>query len=110
MFGIAIAVGGASVAVILLTPILSWFNFDIAAKLDTNFWTIRYFTMLLYLIFNAGISIFPHTFNFLFFMSDAVLLSQLTSIYLYNEFSMTCLLNLLPIYFVLHNHLLVDGI
>ena len=110
MFGIAIAIGGFSVAVILLTPLAAWFNFKIAANLDTSYWTLRYITMLLYLLMNAAISIFPHSFNFLFFLSDGVLLSQLTSLYLYNEFSMTCLLNLLPMFFVLHNHLLVDGI
>ena len=103
-------VGGLSVAVILLTPILAWFKFSIAASLDVSFWGCRYMFMLIYLVFNAGISIFPHTFNFLFFLTDGALLSQLTSLYLYNEMSMTCLLNLLPIFFVLHNHLLVVGI
>jgi hypothetical protein len=110
MFGIAVVVGGLSAVVILLTPVAAYFGFKVANDLDTSYWTLRYLVMLLYIAMNAGMSIFPHSFNFIFFLSDAVLLSQLTSLYLYNEFSMTCLLNLLPIYFVLHNHLLVDGI
>lgn len=109
-FGIAITVGALSVAVILLTPFAAWFGAKIASELDVRFWTSRYMVMLAYLLMNATTAVFPHTFNFLFFLSDGVLLSQLTSLYLYNEFSMTCLLNLLPIFFVLHNHLLVDGI
>ena len=109
-FGIAITVGALSVAVILLTPFAAWSGAKIASELDVRFWTSRYMVMLAYLLMNAATAVFPHTFNFLFFLSDGVLLSQLTSLYLYNEFSMTCLLNLLPIFFVLHNHLLVDGI
>jgi len=75
MFGIAMCVGGFSVAVIVLTPILAWFNFSIAASLDVSFWATRYMFMLIYLILNAAISIFPHTFNFLFFLTDGALLS-----------------------------------
>ena len=109
-FGIAITVGALSVAAIVMTPFAAWFGVKVAAELDVRFWTTRYLVMLVYLLMNAATAVFPHTFNFLFFLSDGILLSQLTSLYLYNEFSMTCLLNLLPILFVLHNHLLVDGI
>lgn len=110
MFTIAVVFGVVSVAIILLTPIASWLNYKIAADLDTSYWGGRYLYMLIYLLANGAISVFPHCFNFVFFISDGLILSQLTSVYLYNEFSMTCLLNLLPIFFVLHNHLLVDGI
>lgn len=109
-FSIAMTVGCLSVAIILMTPLAAWFGIKVAAELDVRFWTTRYLVMLAYLLMNVATAVFPHTFNFLFFLSDGVALSQLTSIYLYNEFSMTCLLNLLPIFFVLHNHLLVNGI
>ena len=66
--------------------------------------------MLLYIAMNIGIAVFPHVHNFIFFLSDGVILSQLTSLYLYNEFSMSALLTALPVLFVLHNHLLVRGI
>ena len=94
-----------AVLVVLSTPILSWFNFS-CTQLDNSYFTQRYFMLFLYII----TSIFPHVTNFLFFLSDGVILSQLTSLYLYNEFSMSALLTILPVLFVLHNHLLVKGI
>lgn len=66
--------------------------------------------MFFYIVANSLQSFFPHVHNFAFFLSDGVLLSQLTSLYLYNEFSMSAILTILPVLFVIHNHLLVEGI
>jgi 1,4-dihydroxy-2-naphthoate octaprenyltransferase len=66
--------------------------------------------MLPYIILNGLVSVFPHLKNFSFLITDGVILSQLTSIYLYNEFSMTALLTIMPVLFVLQNHMLVHGI
>ena len=98
-----------SILVTLLTPILAWFNFQFTL-LDTSYWTLRYLIMLPYIILNALSSVFPHLKNFAFLITDGVILSQLTSIYLYNEFSMNALLTIMPVLFVLQNHMLVDGI
>ena len=101
--------GVPSALLVLLTPILSWFNFQYTF-LDTSFWTWRYLIMLPYIILNVLTSVFPHLKNFSFLMTDGVILSQLTSIYLYNEFSMNALLTIMPVLFVLQNHMLVHGI
>lgn len=106
---LAFGIGVPTALTIIFTPIFAWFDFS-CTHLETNHWTTRYMFMLLYLIGNAAISIFPHTWNFLFFLTDGVILSQLTSFYLYNEFSMSALLTILPVLFVVHNHLLVAGI
>jgi hypothetical protein len=92
--------GIPSVLVILLTPILAWFNFGFT-KLDTSYYTLRYLIIFLYILGNVLTSIFQHVKNFAFLMTDGVLLSQLTSLYLYNEFSMSALLTILPVLFVL---------
>jgi len=94
---------------IILTPFLSWFNFS-CTHLETSYWTLRYIILFLYLVLNIATSVFPHLHNFLFFLSDGLLLSQLTSLYLYNEFSASAFLTLLPPLFVLHNHLLLRGV
>jgi hypothetical protein len=86
--------------VVLLTPILSWFNFSVTS-LDTSYWTLRYLILLFYILFNVLTSVLPHLKNFAFLITDGVLLSQLTSLYLYNEFSMTALLTIMPVLFVL---------
>lgn len=109
MIGICFVFGGLSALTILLAPIFSWFDLEVT-QLDTNYWSLRYLTMLVYIIGNAVLSVFPHVHNFLFFVTDGLLLSQLTSLYLYNEFSMSALLSILPVMFVIHNHLLVKGI
>ena len=59
---------------------------------------------------NVAISVFPLVNNFMFFLSDGIILSQLTTLYLYNEFSMSALLTILPCLFVLQNHGLIKGI
>jgi hypothetical protein len=97
------------IVVILLTPFFAWFDVSLT-HLHTSYWTTRYLLTLLYILMNCVTSIFPHVFNFLFFLSDGVILSQLTSLYLFNELSMSALLTILPLHFVLHNHLLLRGI
>ena len=94
---------------IVMTPLLAWLNFGVTT-LDSSYWTLRYMMVLLYIALNSITSVFPHVHNFLFFLSDGLILSQLTSLYLYNEFSMSALLTCLPVLFVLHNHLLVKGL
>lgn len=94
---------------ILTTPVLAWLHARVTL-LDTEFWTTRYLMILLYILFNCASSVFPHVHNFIFFLSDGVVLSQLTSLYLYNEFSMSALLTTLPVLFVIQNHLLVIGL
>ena len=66
--------GIPSAIVVLLTPILSWFNFSVTF-LDTSFWTIRYLILLPYILFNVMTSVLPHLKNFVFLMTDGVLLS-----------------------------------
>ena len=66
--------------------------------------------LFIYIGFIVLTSLFPLVKNFLFLVSDGLILSQLTSLYLYNEFSMSALLTCLPVLFVLQNHLLVKGI
>lgn len=84
----------------LITPFLAYFNFEITS-LKTNIWTMRYIMMFIYIIQNIFINTFPLVNNFLFFISDGIILSQLTSVYLVNEFSMSALLTVLPFLFVL---------
>jgi hypothetical protein len=93
----------------ILTPILAWFNVEIT-NLQTNYWSLRYLMMFFYITFNIIINVFPLVNNFLFFLSDGIILSQITSIYLINEFSMSALLTVLPFLFVLQNHGLIKGI
>lgn len=59
---------------------------------------------------NILINVFPLVNNFLFFLTDGLILSQLTSMYLFNEFSMSAMLTALPVLFVLQNHGLIKGI
>lgn len=94
---------------VILTPFLAWFNCSIT-QLDTSYWTLRYFMLFLYIVMNIFINVFPLVNNFMFFLSDGIILSQITSIYLFNEFSMSALLTVLPFLFVLQNHGLIRGI
>jgi hypothetical protein len=75
MIGIGVVVGALSVLTIILTPIFSWFDWFKVGQMDTSYWTLRYLTMFLYILLNASISIFPHVRNFVFFLSDQLLLS-----------------------------------
>ena len=60
--------------ILLITPILAWFDFRVT-QLDTNYWTLRYLMMFLYITFNVVINVFPLVNNFLFFLSDGIILS-----------------------------------
>lgn len=109
-----IAVLGATIVlvcvlVILFTPIVSYFNFQIM-ELKSHYWTLRYIWMCFYVLGNISISVFPLVNNFLFFLTDGIILSQIACLYLANEFSMTCFLNLAPILFICQNHFLIRGI
>ena len=100
----------ASTALIILaTPLLAWLDFGFT-HLQTDYWFLRYLMMFLYIGFNIIINVFPLVNNFLFFLSDGIILSQIASIYLINEFSMSALLTILPFLFVLQNHGLIKGI
>lgn len=92
-----------------MTPILVYFDFSIF-QLNTDYWSIRFVCLFFYIVFNLLINIFPLLDNFLFFISDGVILSQVTCMYLVNETSMTCLLSILPVLFVLMNHHIIRGI
>lgn len=98
--GILAVFGIASLLVVLSAPILAYFDFEVM-HMETSYWTWRYTYMLLYIIFNVIINVFPLVNNFLFFITDGIILTQLTSLYLVNEFSMTALLTALPFMFVL---------
>lgn len=73
IYGLCGAVGIPGVIAILFTPILAWFNYEIT-KLDTSFWTLRYLMLLLYIVMNIFTSVFPHVYNFLFLISDGIIL------------------------------------
>lgn len=107
VIGILLAV--LTAAFIILTPFLSYFNFKIT-HLQTSYYSLRYLMMFFYIVFNVLICAFPLVNNFLFFLSDGVILSQLASLYMVNEFSMTCFLNIVPVLFVIQNHMLIKGI
>ena len=98
-----------SVLTCLLSPILSWMNYKMY-HLQTSYFTLRYIWMFFYILFNILINVFPLVNNFLFFMSDGIILSQLTTLYMYNEFSMSCFLTIIPVLFVIQNHHLIRGI
>ena len=69
--------------------------------METSYWSQRYLFMFLYIVMNVLINVFPLVNNFLFFISDGIILSQLTALYMVNEFSMSALLTALPFLFVL---------
>mmetsp|Transcript_332 Transcript_332/g.367 ORF Transcript_332/g.367 Transcript_332/m.367 type:complete len:136 (-) Transcript_332:473-880(-) len=107
--GIIVVICFCIAATVIATPFLAWFNFSLT-HLDTNFWTLRYFFMLLYIGMNIAINLLPLVNNFMFFLSDGIVLSQLTSLYMFNEFSITCFISIAPVLFVVQNHFLVRGI
>ena len=98
--GLVILLAAFTLLVLVLTPFIAWFNCDIT-QLKTDYWALRYMLMFFYILFNVIINVFPLVNNFLFFLTDGIILSQLTSIYLANEFSMSALLTILPFLFVL---------
>jgi hypothetical protein len=63
-----------SIVVCLATPFLAWFSFE-AVFIQTNYWALRYMMMFFYIIFNVIINVFPLVNNFLFFLSDGIILS-----------------------------------
>jgi hypothetical protein len=101
--------GVCSFLTILSTPFLSYFD-SALTSLDASYYTLRYMLMFFYILMNIVISVCPLVNNFMFFLSDGLILSQLTSLYLFNEFSMSALLSILPFLFVLQNHGLIKGI
>ncbi|CDW74674.1 UNKNOWN [Stylonychia lemnae] len=94
---------------IILTPILAWLDYE-STRLQSSYFTYRYIWMFFYILFNSFINIFPLVNNFMFFLSDGIILTQLTSLYLFNEFSMSALLTSMPVLFVIQNHGLIKGI
>ena len=100
---IALLVGFLALAtglVFITTPFLAWFDSDLT-KIENSYYSLRYIMMFLYIVMNLIINVFPLVNNFMFFLSDGLILSQLTSLYLFNEFSMSALLTILPVLFVL---------
>lgn len=63
-----------AVLTVLATPVLAWFNFEVTS-LYTDYWTLRYLMMFVYITFNIVINAFPLVNNFLFFLSDGIILS-----------------------------------
>lgn len=98
-----------TVLIFLSTPFLAWFDSK-WTRIENSYYSLRYIMMFLYILMNVVINIFPLVNNFMFFLSDGLILSQLTSLYLFNEFSMSALLTILPVLFVLQNHGLIKGI
>eukprot|EP00347_Sterkiella_histriomuscorum_P017077 403350756 len=106
---ICLLFGFYSLITILSAPILAWFDSGLT-QIDITSFKARYLLTFLYIVFNALNSIFPLVRNFMFLISDGIILSQLTSLYLFNELSMSALLTALPILFVVQNHWLIRGI
>lgn len=83
----------------ITTPFLAWYDSE-ETKIETSYYSQRYFLMAVYIIMNIVISVTPLVNNFMFFLSDGLILSQLASLYLFNEFSMCAMLTALPVLFV----------
>ena len=95
--------------IFLLVPILAMSGVSFV-EVPSDFNKTRYTYSFFYVCFNILICALPLFNHFMFFLADGIFLSQITSIYLYNELSMTCLLSILPLLFVVQNHMLVRGI
>lgn len=98
-----------TVVTILCAPFLAWFDSSLT-QIDISSYKGRYFLSFLYIIGNILNSVFPLARNFMFLITDGLILSQLTSLYLFNEFSMSAMLTCLPVLFVIQNHGLIRGI
>ena len=85
------------VIAIVFLPILAWYDIGIAS-LATNYWTQRYLLLLLYMIIE--LFPFPAIDNFSTLIADGLLLSQITSIYMYNTTSLKLTLSLVPVHFM----------
>lgn len=109
IIGMTAPLGVITILVFLITPFMAWFNAEYT-QIECSYYSWRYLIMALYIVFNILISVFPLVNNFMFFLSDGIILSQITTLYMFNEFSMTCLLSILPVLFVLQNHGIIKGI
>lgn len=97
---ICLVFGIYTVLTLLLTPILAWFGAQ-STQIDISYYKSRYIYMGLYIVLNIVNATFPLVRNFMFFVTDGLLLSQITSLYLFNEYSMSALLSILPLLFVI---------
>lgn len=59
---------------ILLTPFLSYFDYE-STRIEIEYFTTRYILMFLYIAFNVFINVLPLVNNFMFFLSDGIILS-----------------------------------
>jgi len=109
IFSIIVCLSIYTLLTFILTPIYAWHDSE-KTRLQTSYYTWRYIMMGLYIIMNIVINVFPLVNNFMFFLSDGIILSQITSLYMFNEFSMTSILTILPVLFVIQNHGLIRGI
>ena len=69
------------VMLILIMPLFAYFNFQVTA-LESDYWTQRYMLLLIYMVLEA----FPFGAidNFVLLMADGIILSQITSVYMFN--------------------------
>mmetsp|Transcript_23707 Transcript_23707/g.18126 ORF Transcript_23707/g.18126 Transcript_23707/m.18126 type:complete len:320 (+) Transcript_23707:99-1058(+) len=104
-----VVIGGSIALVVVATPLLAWMDFSVAL-LDSSYYTLRYLYMFLYITMNVAASVLPLLSNFVFFLTDGIILSQLTSLYLFNEFSITAFISIAPVLFVVQNHFLIRGV
>ena len=81
----AIAVGQ-----LLVWPFLAWFDYSIT-RVDTDYWTVRYFWYILYILF-INVIRFPAFDLIQILVADGIILSQLTTMIWYNELSLTCII------------------
>lgn len=72
--GVFIVLSIYTVATFLLTPFLAWFDSDLT-KIDSSYFTLRYILMFFYILMNVIISVSPLVNNFMFFLSDGIILS-----------------------------------
>ena len=77
----------------LCWPFLAWYDYK-ATRMDTNYWTLRYILYFWYLLLsNIRLGAIDCA---QLLICEGILLSQITSILLYNEMSLDCLLFCLP--------------
>lgn len=97
---ICLVFGVFTLLTLLLSPIFAWFGAQITL-INLSYFKSRYIYLGLYIVLNIVNAIFPLVRNFMFFVTDGLILSQLTSLYLFNEYSMSALLTVLPVLFVI---------
>ena len=84
----------------LVWPFAAWFNYEFT-KLDTDYWTVRYFYYLLYIV-TSNVRI-PSLDSCQLLFCDGFILSQITSMLLYNELSLSCCLFCLSPWLLIQN-------